>query len=110
MVQKAMEVLQQKPDINKMTIRDLTTICKPLKLKSDGKMPNKKQELIEAYLVWKNRPPPDFEDDFSTDEEVEAVARPVEDTITGTATGNNDEEISAHPQIMNENVMLVADV
>lgn len=110
MVQKAMEVLQQKPDINKMTIRDLTTICKPLKLKSDGKMPNKKQELIEAYLVWKNRPPPDFEDDFSTDEEVEAAARPVEDTITGTATGNNDEEISAHPQIMNENVMLVADV
>ena len=110
MVQKAMEVLQQKPDINKMTIRDLTTICKPLKLKSDGKMPNKKQELIEAYLVWKNRPPPDFEDDFSTDEEVEAVARPVEDTITGTATGNSDEEISAHPQIMNENIMLVADV
>ena len=54
MVQKAMEVLQRKLDINKMTIRDLTTICKPLKLKSDGKMPNKKQELIKVYLVWKN--------------------------------------------------------
>ena len=28
-------------------------------------MPNKKQQLMEAYIVWKNRPPPCFDEDSS---------------------------------------------
>ena len=40
-VKKAREVLAKKLTIESMTIRELTIICKPLKRKEDGKMPNK---------------------------------------------------------------------
>ena len=49
MVQKANEIHAKKPNIELMTIRELTLICKPLKIKSDAKMPIKKQDFTEAY-------------------------------------------------------------
>ena len=75
MVIKAKEIFARKQDVEMMTIRELTTICKPHKLKSDGKMPNKKKDLIEAWNAWKNRPPPVFESD---------------DTVSITSDGDDD--------------------
>ena len=66
-VKNAKELLERKPNIQTMTIKELTIMCKPHKLKSDGKMPTKKQPLIEAYLAWKHRPPPSF-DEVNVDE------------------------------------------
>ena len=51
MAQMAKEVSRQKTHIKTMTIRELTMIYKPLKLKSDYKISNKKQELIEVHIV-----------------------------------------------------------
>jgi len=102
MVQKANEVFAKKSNIELMTIRELTTICKPLKLKSDGKMPNKKRQLMDAYIVWKNRPPPVFEEDSSPlsydniDDDTDDVDEVVEIINDG---GKN-----------NEPVLLIADV
>ena len=44
-----------------MTIRELTLICKPLKRKGDGKMPNKKESLILKFKEWSGRPAPSFD-------------------------------------------------
>ena len=66
MAQQAKEVFQRKTYIETMAIRELTKICKLLELKSYGKMPNMKYHFIEVYIVWKNRPPPVFEDKSST--------------------------------------------
>lgn len=70
-VDKANEVLQKKSDLNKMTIRELTLICKPLKRKSDGPMPTKKAGLIAKYNEWKGRPAPEFS--FENDPAPEAI-------------------------------------
>ena len=43
-----------------MTIRELTIVCKPFKRKTDGKMPNKKVDLIAKYNEWVGRPAPVF--------------------------------------------------
>lgn len=59
-VAKAKAVFEKKSDLNKMTIRELTIICKPLKRKEDGKMPTKKVELIQKFREWDGRPPPSF--------------------------------------------------
>ena len=104
MVQKAKEILAKKPNIETMTIKELTLICKPLKTKSDGKMPVKKQELIEAYIAWKNRPPLVFEEENSSSDDDDIVAAiPVEaatnnDTGTGSDIDDEDEEKN-DPQI-----------
>ena len=60
-VEVAKEVLRKKPDIQTMTIKELKLICKPLKRKSDGKMPTKKVDLIAKYREWDGRPAPRFE-------------------------------------------------
>ena len=60
-VQKAAEVFQKKSTLGLMTIHKLTIICKPLKRKEDGKMPNKKDELILKYKEWSGRPAPSFD-------------------------------------------------
>ena len=51
-VRKAEEVFEKKKTIETMTIKELTIICKPLKRKEDGKMPNKKDQLIQKYREW----------------------------------------------------------
>ena len=99
MVQKAKEVLARKPTIGEMTIQELTTVCKPYKTKADGKMPSRKQYLMEAYVIWKQSPPPLFEDELSDDEDV-VLAVPV--------TTNDDNEIVNNEN--NETVMQVVDV
>ena len=46
-VHNATKDWKKKSDVEKMTIHELTIIvCKPLKRKSDGKMPNKKEDLL----------------------------------------------------------------
>ena len=60
-VKKAREVLEKKLTIESMTIRELKIICKPLKRKEDGTMPNKRDELINKYREWSGRPPPSFD-------------------------------------------------
>ena len=60
-VKKAREVFEKKLTIESMTIRELKIICKPLKRKEDGMMPNKRDELINKYREWSGRPPPPFD-------------------------------------------------
>ena len=62
-VAKAKAVFETDKLLEDMTIKELTTICKPLKRKEDGKMPNKKKELIEKFHEWNGRPAPIFEVD-----------------------------------------------
>jgi len=67
-VAKAKEVFDKKTDLQSMTIRELTIICKPLKRKEDGKMPTKKVELIQKYNEWNGRPIPSFNvSEYETD-------------------------------------------
>ena len=106
MVKKADEILAKKPNIELMTIRELTLICKPLKIKSDGKMPVKKQELIEAYMVWKNRPPPVFEEDISSSND-DVVAPILEE---GATTTDNDNDIDDEDGKNNETNIQIAEV
>ena len=59
-VENATKVWEKKGEIENMTIRELTIVCKPLKLKSDGKMPIKKDQLIYKFKEWSGRPTPVF--------------------------------------------------
>ena len=59
-VKNANLILEKKKDLNTMTIKELTIICKPLKRKTDGKMPTKKAALITKYNEWNGRPTPSF--------------------------------------------------
>ena len=54
-------MLQKKTNIETMTIRELTTICKPLKRKEDAKMPKKKDQIILKYREWSGPPAPSFD-------------------------------------------------
>ena len=60
-VAKAKAVFEKKSNLENMTIKELTIICKPLKRKEDGKMPTKKVELIKKYKEWDGRPAPTFD-------------------------------------------------
>ena len=62
-VENATKVWEKKSELEKMTIRELTIVCRPLKRKSDGKMPNKKEELIAKFKEWHGRPTPVFDDE-----------------------------------------------
>ena len=44
-----------------MTIKELMTICKPLKQKDDGPIPKTKIELIGKYKEWHDRPTSTFD-------------------------------------------------
>jgi len=57
----AEEVWKAKNKLEDMTIKELTVVCKPLKLKEDGPMPKKKIELIAKYKEWHGRPAPSFD-------------------------------------------------
>ena len=48
-VQKAKEEFHKKGKIHNIIIKELTMICKQFKRKEDGKIPNKKEELIRKY-------------------------------------------------------------
>lgn len=61
-----------------MTIKELTTICKPLKRKEDGKMPTKKNELIAKYHEWNGRLAPIFD------------IVPIDEELIDDNTGNED--------------------
>ena len=67
-VRKAEEVFEKKKTIESMTIKELTIICKPLKRKEDGKMPNKKDQLIQKFKEWSGRPTPSFSIDHLQDD------------------------------------------
>jgi len=43
-----------------MTIAELRIMCKHLKRKDVGPMPNKKDELLAKYAEWYGRPEPEF--------------------------------------------------
>ena len=60
-IAKAKAVFEKKTDLESMTIKELTAICKPLKTKDDGKMPTKKKDLILKYKEWNGRPVPSFD-------------------------------------------------
>ena len=57
----AEEVWAKKDKLEAMTIKELMTICKPLKRKYDGPIPKKKIELIAKYKEWHGRPTPTFD-------------------------------------------------
>ena len=103
MVQKANEIHAKKPNIELMTIRELTLICKPLKIKSDAKMPIKKQDFTEAYMIWKNRPPQVFEEDICSSDDDNDIIAPI--TVT-----NNNIEINDRDGKNNEPVIEVAEI
>jgi len=99
-VKKAEEVFEKKKTIESMTIKELTLICKPLKRKEDGKMPNKKDQLIQKYLEWSGRPTPSFNIDHLKDD----------DTGTGSIgidedTGNNNEVSQINEEDNNINIV-----
>ena len=58
--EEADKVLSSGTELEKMTIKDLKTLVKLHKLRSDGAMPTKKEDLIDKYKQWKDRPPPQF--------------------------------------------------
>ena len=93
-VEKAREVFEKKTNIETMTIRELTTICKPLKRKEDGKMPNKKDQLILKYREWYGRPAPSFD-----------VSHLMEDNNDERETGNGSdtEDESSHSDKVTNN-------
>jgi hypothetical protein len=62
-VKKSQGTLAAKPDINKMTIKGLSIICKSLKRKGNGPMSNKKEALLAKYKEWNRRPPLSFDYD-----------------------------------------------
>ena len=62
-LQNAKDVLNKNITIENMTIKKLTVICKQHERKEDGKMPNKKDILIQKYKEWSARPDPTFDVD-----------------------------------------------
>ena len=58
---KAKAVSDKKKELESMTIRKLTIMCKPLKTKDDGKMTTKKSQLVPKYKEWSGRPTPSFD-------------------------------------------------
>ena len=60
-VENAKKVFEKKQSIENMTILcELIIVCKPLKNKDDGPMPNKKEALVSKYKEWVSRQPPIF--------------------------------------------------
>ena len=94
-VEKARKVLQKKTNIEKMTIQELTTICKPLKRKEDSKVPNKKDQLILKYREWSGRPAPSFDVshlmEYNNDERETGNSSDMEDDSTHSDKVTNDE-------------------
>ena len=75
-VESAKKVFEKKSDLETMTISELTRICKPLKRKSDGKMPQKKVDLIAKYKEWSGRPTPVFEvQDIPSNDDDESITK-----------------------------------
>ena len=104
MVQKAKDVFQQKSNIGEMTILEPTTVCKPYKTKADGTMPKRKPDLMEAYLLWSQRPPPVFGDESSTSCDEDVVdAIPI-------APCDEDDDIANDEEENNETVMQIVNV
>ena len=60
-VQKANELFAKNIALENMTTKQLKIICKQYKRKEDGKMPNKKDELLKKYKKWCNWPAPNFD-------------------------------------------------
>ena len=59
-VENTKKVFEKKGSIENMTIRKLTIVCKPLKNKDDGPMPNKKEALVSKYKEQVGRQPSIF--------------------------------------------------
>jgi len=91
-VENAMKVWEKKSNVQEMTIRELTIVCKPFKRKTDGKMPNKKVDLIAKYNEWVGRPAPVF-NYHDVDENIVAS----EDNVpVVNDTGNDDNDNDAN--------------
>ena len=61
------KVLAKNKKLEDLTLKDLKSLVKPYKTKDDGAMPSKRKDLIQKYHLWKNRPPPLFNDVVSGD-------------------------------------------
>lgn len=57
-------------DISKLLNVKLKILLLLLKLKEDGAMPTKKADMLLKYMAWKDRPPPVFEIQGITEEQV----------------------------------------
>ena len=60
-IQNAKIVFEKNIPFENITIKQLTVICKQYERKEDGKIPNKKDELIKKYKEWSGRPAPIFD-------------------------------------------------
>ena len=74
------------PDPSKWNIAQLKVMLKPLKKKEDGAMPTLKAKMLEAYLLWKERDPPVFDD------AAEVLAVAAEGTAAVEAAGEEEDQ------------------
>ena len=88
-VAKAKAVFEKKSNLENMTIKELTIICKPLKRKEDGKMPTKKVDLIQKYKEWTGRPAPTFD---VSEYDVVATDTIDDDDNNNSKPNNNDDD------------------
>ena len=89
-VQNAKEVLDNNIPLENMTIKQLMIICKQHKRKEDGKMPNKKDILIQKYKEWSARPAPTFDD-----VDIDLTSMIENNDEIGIINNNEDEDVVA---------------
>ena len=86
-------------NIETMTIREFRLICKSLKPKEVGKIPNKKDYPIEKYREWPGRPAPSFDEshlmEYNNDER---------DT---TSTGSDMDDCSHNDKVTNNEIAVL---
>ena len=56
------KVLAKNKKLEDLTLKELKSPVKLYETKQDGAMPPKRQDLIQKYHLWKNRPTPLFPD------------------------------------------------
>jgi len=94
-VKKAQEVFATKQTLQSMTIQELTLICKPLKRESDGKMPKKKESLIQKHKDWSGRPALSFDvSHLVMESECDETNNIYDDVEFNSPTGNDDHPIN----------------
>ena len=95
-------MFEKKDDVNKMTIKELTIICKPLKQKSDGAMTNKKKDLTAKYHEWVARPAPTFNYEDVECNDHTNVGSMMDVTVVEKVVNNNDDDDDGNKSVGDE--------
>ena len=86
------------PDPTKWNIAQLKMMLKPLKKKEDGPMPTLKAKMLQAYLLWKDRVAPVFDEVAETGTSVEEADVAAED---------DDQELNAEEEAVSAMLALL---